>query len=65
MEHPQTIALILAHLRPEQAAEIMESLGPEMQIEIVRRMASLKSVPTDLIEDVAQTLESELIAGAA
>jgi flagellar motor switch protein FliG len=36
-----------------------------MQIEIVRRMASLKSVPTDLIEDVAQTLESELIAGAA
>ena len=65
MEHPQTIALILAHLRPEQAAEIMESLGPEMQIEIVRRMANLKSVPTDLIEDVAQTLESELISGAA
>ncbi|MGE5856514.1 MAG: flagellar motor switch protein FliG, partial [Syntrophaceae bacterium] len=65
MEHPQTIALILAHLRTEQAAEIMESLAPEMQIEIVRRMASLKSVPTDLIEDVAQTLESELIAGAA
>jgi flagellar motor switch protein FliG len=65
MEHPQTIALILAHLRPEQAAEIMESLGPEMQIEIVRRMSSLKSVPTDLIEDVAQTLESELISGAA
>jgi flagellar motor switch protein FliG len=65
MEHPQTIALIMAHLRPEQAAEIMESLGPEMQIEIVRRMASLKSVPTDLIEDVAQTLESELITGAA
>jgi flagellar motor switch protein FliG len=65
MEHPQTIALILAHLRPEQAAEIMESLGPEMQIEIVRRMSSLKSVPTDLIEDVAQTLESELISSAA
>jgi hypothetical protein len=36
-----------------------------MQIEIVRRMASLKSVPTDLIEDVAETLESELISGAA
>ncbi len=65
MEHPQTIALILAHLRPEQAAEIMDSLGPEMQIEIVRRMSSLKSVPMDLIEDVAQTLEDELITGAA
>ena len=65
MEHPQTIALIMAHLRPEQAAEIMESLGPEMQIEIVRRMASLKSVPTELIEDVAQTLENEIIIGAS
>ncbi len=65
MEHPQTIALILAHLRPEQAAEIMDSLGPEMQIEIVRRMATLKSVPLDLIEDVAQTLEDEIIVGAS
>jgi flagellar motor switch protein FliG len=65
MEHPQTIALILAHLRPEQAAEVMESLGPEMQVEIVRRLAGLKTVPTDLIEDVALTLESELIVGAA
>ena len=65
MEHPQTTALILAQLRPEQAAEIMEALSPEMQLEIVRRMASLKSVPTDLIEDVAETLESELISGAA
>ncbi|HTZ38871.1 MAG TPA: flagellar motor switch protein FliG [Syntrophales bacterium] len=65
MEHPQTIALILAHLRPEQAAEIMDSLGPEMQIEIVRRMATLKSVPMDLIEDVAQTLEDEIIVGAS
>ena len=65
MEHPQTIALILAHLRPEQAAEIMDSLGPEMQIEIVRRMATLKSVPLELIEDVAQTLEDEIIVGAS
>ena len=65
MEHPQTVALILAHLRPEQAAEIMDSLGPEMQIEIVRRMSSLKSVPMELIEDVAQTLEDEIITGAS
>jgi flagellar motor switch protein FliG len=65
MEHPQTVALILAHLRPEQAAEIMDSLGPEMQIEIVRRMSTLKSVPMELIEDVAQTLEDEIIVGAS
>jgi flagellar motor switch protein FliG len=36
-----------------------------MQIEIVRRMSTLKSVPLELIEDVAQTLEDEIIVGAS
>ena len=62
-EHPQTIALILAHLRPEQAAEVLDNLAPEMQTEIVRRMARLKSVPQDLIEDVVRTLEEQIVVG--
>jgi flagellar motor switch protein FliG len=63
LEHPQTIALIMAHLKPEQAAEILEHYSPEMQLEIVRRMSYLKSVPQDVIEDVAKTLETEIIIG--
>jgi flagellar motor switch protein FliG len=64
MEHPQTIALILAHLRPEQASEMLESFSPEMQFEIIRRMATLKNVPQEYIEEVARTLEKELVGGA-
>ena len=60
-EHPQTIALILAHLAPEQAANMLEGFSGPMQIEISKRMATLKSVPYEFLEDVAKTLETELM----
>ncbi len=60
-EHPQTIALILAHVKPEKAAEVLENFTPEMQFEITRRMATLKSVPQEYIDEVAKTLEKEIV----
>jgi flagellar motor switch protein FliG len=62
-EHPQTIALILVHLKPEKAAQVLEHFSPAIQYEISRRMATLKSVPREFIEEVAKTLEKELIIG--
>ena len=62
-EHPQTIALILAHLAPEQAAIMLEGFSSPMQIEITRRMSTLKSVPHEFLEDVARTLEREIVTG--
>ena len=64
-EHPQTVALILTQLKPDRAADVLDQLTPETQIEVVRRMANLKSVPKDVIEDVAKTLESEVMTGSA
>ena len=62
-EHPQTIALILANLDPEQAAIMLEGFNPPMQVEITKRMATLKSVPHEFLEDVARTLEKEIVTG--
>lgn len=62
-EHPQTIALIMVHLKPEKAAEVLEHFSPAIQYEITKRMATLKSVPREFIEEVAKTLEKELIIG--
>jgi flagellar motor switch protein FliG len=62
-EHPQTIALILVHLKPEKAAEVLEHFSPAIQYEATKRMATLKSVPREFIEEVAKTLEKELISG--
>jgi flagellar motor switch protein FliG len=62
-EHPQTIALILAHLAPEQAAVMLEGLSSPMQTEITKRMSTLKSVPHEFLEDVARTLQREIVTG--
>lgn len=62
-EHPQTIALILVHLKPEKTAQVLEHFSPEIQYEISKRMATLKSVPREFIEEIAKTLEKELIIG--
>ena len=62
MEHPQTIALLLAHLRPEQTSEIMEQFPPDKQEDIAKRIATLGSVPREFMEDMARTLESEMVA---
>lgn len=62
-EHPQTIALIMVHLKPEKAAQVLEHFSPAIQYEITKRMATLKSVPREFIEEVAKTLEKELITG--
>ena len=63
-EHPQTIAMILVHLRPEQAAQMLDYYPSELQCEITKRMATLKGVPHEFIDEVARTLEKEIITGA-
>jgi len=63
-EHPQTIALILVHLRADQAAQVLENFPAPLQCEIAKRMATLKTVPEELIEEVAETLEKELKGGS-
>lgn len=62
-EHPQTIALIMVHLKPEKAAQVLEHFSPAIQYEITKRMATLKSVPHEFVDEVARTLEKELITG--
>jgi len=65
MEHPQTIALILVHLKPEKAAVVLEHFTPALQYEISKRMATLKSVSKEFIEEVAETLKKELLSSSS
>jgi len=59
-EHPQTIALILAHLEPDKAAQILTLLPEGVQADVVLRIANLDSVPREMIEEIENVLESEL-----
>jgi flagellar motor switch protein FliG len=59
-EHPQTVALILAHLRPADTAVIIEGFPPALQADIIKRMANLKGVSPEIVAEIADTLEKEV-----
>lgn len=61
-EHPQTIALVLSYLDPEQAGQILSSLPQELQAEVAKRIAVMDSTSPDIITQVEQVLEKHLSA---
>ena len=59
-EHPQTIALILAHLPPSKGSEILAGLPPAKQIEVVTRVANMEQTNPEVIREVEKGLEQRL-----
>ncbi len=59
-EHPQTIALILAYLSPQQAAMIISALPQERQADVAKRVAMMDRTSPDVIKEVEKILESKL-----
>jgi len=61
-EHPQTIALILSHLNPSQAAGLLVSLPPEIRGDVALRMANLDQISPDIITRIATIVGQKLKA---
>lgn len=59
-EHPQTIALILAHLPSQKASEILVGLPGPKQIEVVKRVANMEQTNPEVIKEVERGLEHRL-----
>ncbi|NMA02612.1 MAG: flagellar motor switch protein FliG [Clostridia bacterium] len=59
-EHPQTIALIMAYLDPEQSASVIASLPEELQTEVARRIAILDRTSPEIIKEIESVLEKKL-----
>ncbi len=59
-EHPQTIALILSYLVPQQAAMVVSALPPERQADVARRIAEMDRTSPEVIKEVEKVLESKL-----
>ena len=60
-EHPQTIALILAHLKPPKSAAVLMGLPKNIQGSIAMRIAKIKQVPLEVVKEVDQAIEKEII----
>jgi len=59
-EHPQTIALILAYLKPHQAAAVLSALPQDKQADVARRIATLDRTSPEVIKEVERILEKNL-----
>ena len=59
-EHPQTIALILSHLNPSQAAGLLLSLPAELRADVALRMASLDQISPEIISKIAAVIGTKL-----
>jgi flagellar motor switch protein FliG len=60
VEHPQTIALILAHLNARQASALLLRLPEEVRAETVKRLAQLRQFSPDVAQKVALSLNKRL-----
>ncbi len=59
-EHPQTIALVLAHMTATQASQILGGLAPELQADVAHRIAVMDRTSPDIIRKVEATLERKM-----
>jgi flagellar motor switch protein FliG len=59
-EHPQTIAVILSHVPPSQAADIISGLPAERQLSVVRRIATMGQTSPEMIQEVERGLENRM-----
>lgn len=59
-EHPQTIALVLAHLDPSQASLILSNLDPQLQADVAHRIASMDRTSPDIVKKVEAILHKRM-----
>lgn len=59
-EHPQTVALVLAHLERQQSGQVLALFPEDLQVEVLRRVASLDQVSPAIIEEIDAALREEI-----
>jgi flagellar motor switch protein FliG len=59
-EHPQTISLVLTQLDPAQASNVLTELTPQIQVDVMYRLAQMERVSPDTIGAIERVLESRI-----
>jgi len=59
-EHPQTISLILAKLTPEKAAQVIQGLGAEIQLDVIQRIAGMETIAPEVLELLYTSLQTTI-----
>jgi len=59
-EHPQTIALVLAHLDPRRASLMLDNLSEEHKVVSIQRLAEMRQFSPEMAQKVAHILHRRL-----
>jgi len=64
-EYPQTVAVILAKIKPVQAAQVLSLLPEDFSLDVMTRMLRMDSIQKDVLQRIEQTLRSEFVSNLA
>ncbi|MFV1966404.1 MAG: FliG C-terminal domain-containing protein [Pirellulaceae bacterium] len=56
-EHPQVIAVVVAHLKPKQGADLIKRFPEALQVDVLRRVAELDTTSPEVLRDLENQLE--------
>ncbi len=59
-EHPQTIAIIMAHMTAKKAAELLNGLPEDLKVDVAYRLSSIDRIPPHIVRQIETVLEREL-----
>jgi len=59
-ESPHTIAVILAHMDPSKASEVLMQLDEEVRVKVTIQVATIKDVSPDVVRTISSVLEKKL-----
>ena len=60
VEHPQTIALVMAYLEPKKASEVIAQLDVDVQADVSKRIAKMDRTTPEVLREVEHVLERKL-----
>lgn len=60
-EYPQTIAVVLSKIRPDNAARVLTLFNDDLALDVIQRILAMEVVQKDILERVESTLRSEFM----
>lgn len=63
-EHPQMIAITLAHLEPEQAGKVLTRFSESQQDDVIYRIANMHTIPDNAMSQLQRILKKKLSVSA-
>jgi len=58
-EHPQIVAIVLAYLDSDQAAEVVKQLAPRTRSDVLLRIATLDGIPPSALNELNEIMERQ------